>query len=316
MNSARFRVAAAVLLCGAITLTLANPAAAFIRLTRQATPTSPVVQAHWLDSELPLSSVIDPANKDIPAATALAVVQASAQAWQDVNTSYFTVNAHQFAGPPEFAPALANDGQNSAFFDTTGTNFAPGGSVIAFVRSVIDLSTGHTLDADMVYNDRDFFSSTSSPGLTPAPPGQSSVDLQSVLTHEYGHYFSLDHTSILGSTMIPFISNNTTQRTLELDDRAGISDVYPDDGLSGGVDFHGTTGTISGTVLNGFNGSAIFGAHVEAINLAAPNAANSISSISGELTLRNGQGDYVIRGLPPGNYAVRIVPLDGRSEEH
>src|SRR5688572_7830403 len=315
MNSARFRVAAAVLLCGAITLTLANPAAAFIRLTRQATPTSAVVQAHWLDSDLPLPSVINPANADIPPATALATVQAAAESWENVNTSYFTVNPHQFAGPPELVPALANDGQNSMFFDTPGANFAPGGSVIAFVRSVIDLSSGQTLDADMVFNDRDFFSSVSSPNLTPAPPGQASVDLEAVIAHEYGHYFGLDHTSVLGSTMIPFISNNLTQRTLELDDRAGISDVYPESAARGlspdGVDFGATTGTVSGTVLNGFNGSAIFGAHVEAINLANPNAANSISSISGELTIRNGQGDYVVRGLPPGNYAVRIVPLDG-----
>ncbi len=315
MNSARFRVAAAVLLCGAITLTLANPAAAFIRLTRQASPTSAVVQAHWLDSNLPLSSVINPANADIPQATALATVQAAAESWENVNTSYFTVNPHQFAGPPEIAPVLANDGQNSMFFDTPGANFAPGGSVIAFVRSVINLADGQTLDADMVFNDRDFFSSVSTPNLTPAPAGQSSVDLEAVIAHEYGHYFGLDHTSVAGTTMIPFISNNISQRTLELDDRAGISDIYPESaarGLSpGGVDFGATTGTVSGTVVSGFNGSAIFGAHVEAFNLAIPNAANSISSISGELTIRNGQGDYVIRGLPPGNYAVRIVPLDG-----
>ncbi len=316
MNSSRFRIAAAVLLCGALALTLANPAAAFIRLTRQFNASSPVVQAHWLDSELPLLSVINPANADIPAVTALATVQTSAQSWQDINTSYFTVNPVQFTGPPQVQPALnAFDGQNSMFFDTAGANFAPGGSVIAFVRSVVDLATGHTLDADMVFNDRDFYSSVSTPSLTPAPPGQSSVDLQAVITHEYGHYFGLDHTSVAGTTMIPFIANNISQRSLELDDRAGLSDIYAESALRGlsadGVDFFATTGKVSGTVVSGFNGSAIFGAHVEAYNLAIPNAANSISSISGELTLRNGQGDYVVRGLPPGNYAVRIVPLDG-----
>ena len=53
MNSARFRIAAAVLLCGAFALTQANPAAAFIRLGRQFDASSPVVQAYWLDAELP-----------------------------------------------------------------------------------------------------------------------------------------------------------------------------------------------------------------------------------------------------------------------
>ena len=166
-----------------------------------------------------------------------------------------------------------------------------------------------------VFNDRDFFSSVSSPNLTPAPAGRSSVDLQAVITHEYGHYFGLDHTSVTGCTMIPFIQNDISQRTLELDDRAGISVIYPESAARGlspdGVSTAATTGIISGTVVSGFNGSAIFGAHVEAINLAIPNAANSISNISGELTIRSGQGEYAIHGLPPGNYAVRIVPLDG-----
>ncbi len=319
MNALRFRIALAALGAVFVALTLAQPAGAFIRLTRQGT--SGVVQAHWLDSALPITSVVNPANADIPSATALSVVQASAQAWQDVNTAYFTVNAVEFDSTAgHLLPALdAEDGQNSMFFDSTGVNFAPGGSVIAFVRSTVDLTDGHTLDADMVFNDRDFFCSTSSPTLTPAPPGQSSVDLQSVVTHEYGHYFGLDHTSIANATMIPFIIGDTRQRSLELDDTAGLSTIYPESaarGLSpGAVDFLATTGSISGTVVSGFNGSAIFGAHVEALVASSPgpatNPLNSISAISGELTIRNGQGEYTIHGLPPGEYHVRIVPLDG-----
>jgi hypothetical protein len=244
----------------------------------------------------------------------------SAEAWEDINTSYFTVHAREFDAATDSVPKLAFDGQNSVLFDSLGVNF-PTPGVIAFVRSVVNLLNGQTLDADMVFNDRDFFSSTSSPGLTPPPPTppggtpQSSIDLQAVITHEYGHYFSLDHTSVADATMIPFIIGDTRQRSLELDDRAGNSTVYPESAARGlspdGVDFHATTGRVSGTVLSGFNGRAVFGAHVEAINLAAPTPANTISAISGELTLRNGQGDYTIYGLPPGSYAIRIVPLDG-----
>ncbi|TMQ56901.1 MAG: matrixin family metalloprotease [Candidatus Eisenbacteria bacterium] len=319
MKSHRIHIALAALGAFVFALTLVSPASAFIRLTRQGT--TGIVQAHWLDSALPLSSVINPTNADIPSATALSIVQASAKTWENINTSYFTVNPVEYTGAPgQVPPALdATDGQNSMFFDTAGANFAPGGSVIAFVRSTIDLTDGHTLDADMVYNDRDFFSSTSSPNLTPAPPGQSSVDLQSVVTHEYGHYFGLDHTSVANATMIPFIIGDTRQRTLELDDRAGNSTIYPESaarGLSpGAVDFGASTGTISGTVVSGFDGSAIFGAHVEALVATSPGPAtdplNSISAISGELTVRNGLGEYTIHGLPPGDYHVRIVPLDG-----
>jgi len=316
MNRIRFRIAVAVLLSGALALSLASPASAFIRIARQATPTSPVVQAHWNDADLPLPSVIDPTNLDQPPAVALATVQASAETWEAINTSFFTVDPVPFTGTPQLQPALSFDGQNSMFFDAPGVNF-PVAGVIAFVRSIVDGTDGHTLDADMVFNDRDFFSSVSTPNLTPAPPGQSSVDLQAVVTHEYGHYFGLDHTSIAGATMVPFISNDISQRTLELDDRAGNSTIYPESasrpgGLSpGAIDFGATTGTVSGTVVSGYNGSATFGAHVEAFLLSDPSPANEISAISGELTLRNGQGEYTIHGLPPGDYAIAIIPLDG-----
>ena len=64
MNRDRIRLALAVILCGALAFGLANPASAFVHLARQATPTSPVVQAHWFPSELPLKSTVNPKNND------------------------------------------------------------------------------------------------------------------------------------------------------------------------------------------------------------------------------------------------------------
>jgi len=239
MTSNRFRIAAAVLLSGAFALSLVSPASAFVRITRQGT--NGIIQAHWNAADLPVSSVINPTNNDKSDAVALATIIAAAQHWQDIPTSYFTVNAHQYTGaPPEVPPALAFDGQNSVIFDPTGANF-PTAGVIAFTRSITDATDGHTLDADLVFNDRDFWWSTSA-SLEPAPAGQTSVDLEAVATHEYGHAWGLDHTSVLGATMIPFIQNDTSQRTLELDDQAGNSTIYPE------ASFGTSTGTISGTV--------------------------------------------------------------------
>ena len=102
MKANLVRIALAALGVFVFALSLAHPAGAFIRLTRQQTsPTvGPVVQAHWLDSALPITSVINPTNIDLTSGAALAVVQASAQTWQDISTSYFTVNAVQYTGAP------------------------------------------------------------------------------------------------------------------------------------------------------------------------------------------------------------------------
>src|SRR6188474_1281038 len=155
MNRDRIRLALAVILCGALAFGLANPASAFVHLARQATPTSPVVQAHWFPSELPLKSTVNPKNNDKPNAVALASIQASGQSWTDIPTSFFSVNPQETA-PGDSIPALSFNNANSVFFDSAGVNF-PTAGVIAFVRSIIDGSDGHTLDADMVFNDRDFW---------------------------------------------------------------------------------------------------------------------------------------------------------------
>ena len=285
------------------------PASAYIRISRQGP--GGVVQAHWFDSELPLRAIVDPSNNDIAPALALTTVVASAKAWEDVPTSYFTVNPVQYSGAAgEIQPVLALDGQNSVLFEQSGVNF-PTAGVIAFVRSIVNLADGHTLDADLVFNDKDYFSTTVIGTPAPiAPPGtlqQTATDLQSVLTHEFGHFFGLDHTSVSGATMVPFVSNSGLQRTLELDDTAGVSAIFPTPA------FLSSTGSIRGTVRSGTTENAIFGAHVEAYRLPTLAFATGISTISGELTLRDGHGDWEIKGLPPGDYWVRIVPLDGQS---
>jgi len=53
------------------------------------------------------------------------------------------------------------------------------------------------------------------------------VDLQSIATHEFGHWLGLDHTDAPGGTMRPYYSGGTEERTLTQDDENGVCALYP-----------------------------------------------------------------------------------------
>jgi hypothetical protein len=104
-----------------------------------------------------------------------------------------------------------------------------------------------------------------------------------------------------GAVMFPvaFTAGSTAERVLQADDKAGISELYPS------ATFETTTSSINGRITK--NGAGVFGAHVVAIHLQS-------GSVIGGFAL-NEQGEYVIAGLPPGAYLVRVEPVDDASVE-
>lgn len=148
---------------------------------------------------------------------------------------------------------------------------------------------GQILDSDILFN----------PSRNFGTEGSGDHDLQTVATHEIGHFFGLDHTGVVRAVMFPF--SPALQRQLAYDDVAAISTKYPDGGQSNAF--------ISGSVRLG--GSPVFGAHViaESVTGADPWGGAGIrkSPIS---TLTFPDGTYRIQGLPPDNYTVTAEPLD------
>lgn len=64
--------------------------------------------------------------------------------------------------------------------------------------------------------------------LAVGTPKANEVDLDSLITHELGHFLGLTHSLVTDSTMIAgYIKGSTTLRTLSTDDVAGICDIYP-----------------------------------------------------------------------------------------
>jgi hypothetical protein len=99
--------------------------------------------------------------------------------------------------------------------------------VLALTTVTYDTTTGGIYDADMEIN--------ASMPITAGPLGQASFDLQSILTHEVGHFLGLDHSNKGqaedcrgGATMCPTYHPGIEDfRTLDEDDINAICTVYP-----------------------------------------------------------------------------------------
>lgn len=188
-------------------------------------------------------------------------------------------------------PVSANDGVNAVYF-ASASGEQIGFQVIAVTEVTYYVASGEIAGADMIFNDGDYHF-TDHPGDTgQMDPGSGlmKVYLGDVATHEIGHAWGLDHSTVLRSTLI--YSAFSGQYNLGRDDRTAVRTMYP---AAGSV---AASGSISGSIVGQRGG--IFGAHVEAINLATGNVEAG--------TLSSADGSFRIGDLPPGNYSVLVEP--------
>ncbi|MFQ5670067.1 MAG: carboxypeptidase regulatory-like domain-containing protein [Acidobacteriota bacterium] len=155
-------------------------------------------------------------------------------------------------------------------------------------RTVVRFNAnGEIMEADIVLNGATFLWSVNLDGTVTTRDGPQ--DVQSILTHEVGHFAGLDHAFRQGGSTMFFTAHPAgalNGRGLKEDDIAGLRFLYPDGVVTG-------TGTISGAVTRG--GTGLKGVLVEAFQ----NGAFVASAIT------EPAGSYKIERLPPGAYQVR-----------
>jgi len=154
---------------------------------------------------------------------------------------------------------------------------------------------GQIVDADIFFNSQVQFSTNQS-----GPPANV-TDLQTVATHEIGHFFGMDHSAVVRAMMFPFAPE--VERTLGYDDVAGLSQVYP----KSTPDV--ATGVITGSVRL-TDGSAVFGAHVFANSTTAADPFHGALRKTPISTVTLPDGTYRIAGVPGDSYTVAAEPLD------
>lgn len=229
------------------------------------------------------------------------------------------------------------DGLNSICFDQMDMAFTPG--VLAFTRvitvdvtgiqigsSAVASELGQILDADIYFSPGDPNTTFATPQALPTSP--KAYDLESVLTHELGHFLGFSHSAVWSAMMFPYAPAPGTisgvrptiqqpDAPLADDDRTGLRVLYPDpaDTLYQGS-ISGRSIPANPLALPAFppGVTGVFGAHV----VAADNATGAVigATLGGWSCAAPGptqfDGSYQIAGLPVGgSYTVYAEALNG-----
>jgi hypothetical protein len=108
---------------------------------------------------------------------------------------------------------------NIVLFEDDAWPYEGGVDTLATTVLRFNPDTGALYDADIQVNSAEFEFSVGSE--------VTAVDLASVLTHEVGHFFGLQHTRVAGATMeAGYDALDDVRRSLEADDVAGICASY------------------------------------------------------------------------------------------
>ncbi len=240
------------------------------------------------------------------------------------------------------------DGLNTICFNQASSAFATG--VLAFTRTLVadapgeslgssgtSAFAGQILDADIAFRP-DGQATFATPAALASPQAPGAYDLESLLAHELGHFFGMDHSGVRRAVMFPFapapgtfLGDRPTPQApdgpLADDDRTGLRALYPDPNDTVDV------GVISGRILpaNPFAVAAalpsspgrfltgIFGTEVVALD--AETGAVVAATLGGWACDPANppavfDGSFLLERLPaPRNYKIYVEPFDGLVQE-
>jgi MYXO-CTERM domain-containing protein len=99
---------------------------------------------------------------------------------------------------------------------------------IAITVVTFDSLTGEIFDADIELNSRTAANAGGFVFAVGRVPEPDECDLQTILTHEFGHFLGLAHSNMTRAVMYPTAGLGEIRSDLNSDDSAGICAIYPE----------------------------------------------------------------------------------------
>jgi hypothetical protein len=128
--------------------------------------------------------------------------------------------------------------------DSSTESGAISASTLGLTTVTFDTETGELYDADMQINSQQ-------PLATGDPVPAEGYDLQSIVTHEAGHFLGLAHTWDSSATMYwEYTPGSSSKRILSDDDVQGICAIYPPDGTRAVDPSVSASGYVPGAACN------------------------------------------------------------------
>lgn len=159
----------------------------------------------------PVDYSINTTNLDLPEAAVETAVRAGADTWATQSNASI---GFAYTGPST-QTTTTNDNLNLVVFRN-----ASSGSAIA--TTYWWSSGSRIIDADIVFWDAGFRFFAGATGCS------NGFYIEDIAAHEFGHALGLGHSASPSATMYPSVSScNTSNRTLDADDIAGVLALYP-----------------------------------------------------------------------------------------
>ena len=159
-------------------------------------------------------------SDDVGDGSDIVAVRRAFDTWQQVECSALSFDEQTWVG----GAAIANDGSNRVYWEESADNWLGQPGTLALTFTFYTLGANRAITgADIVLNGVDWTWTTDE---AQAGRGrQAPVDIETVVLHEVGHFFGLDHSLDPAAAMFPN-NNKAVQRVPATDDIQGVCALY------------------------------------------------------------------------------------------